>query len=43
MREGRVGDARAFLLDSRGLLEFALRVMKTMATDPGAGMALLDG
>ncbi len=37
-----VGDARAFLLDSRGLLEFALRVMKAMATDLGAAMALLD-
>ena len=36
-----VGDARAFLLDSRGLLEFALRVMKVMATDPGAATALL--
>jgi aminoglycoside 3-N-acetyltransferase len=39
---GHVGDARAFLLDSRGLLEFALRVMKAMATDPGTAMALLD-
>jgi aminoglycoside 3-N-acetyltransferase len=37
-----VGDAHAFLLDSRGLLEFALRVMKAMATDPAAAMALLD-
>jgi aminoglycoside 3-N-acetyltransferase len=37
-----VGDARAFLLDSRGFLEFALRVMKAMATDPGAAMSLLD-
>jgi aminoglycoside 3-N-acetyltransferase len=37
-----VGDAPAFLLDSRGLLEFALRVMKAMATDPGATIALLD-
>ena len=41
-RGGQVGDARAFLLDSRGLLEFALRVMKAIATDPGAAMALLD-
>ena len=39
---GHVGEARAFLVDSRGLLEFALRVMKAMATDPGAAMALLD-
>ena len=39
---GHVGDARAFLLDSRGLLDFALPVMKAMATDPGAAMALLD-
>jgi aminoglycoside 3-N-acetyltransferase len=38
----RVGDARAFLLESRGLLEFALPVMTAMATDPGAAMALLD-
>jgi aminoglycoside 3-N-acetyltransferase len=37
-----VGDAPAFLLDSRGLLEFALRVMKAMATEPDAAMALLD-
>jgi aminoglycoside 3-N-acetyltransferase len=29
-----VGDAHAFLLDSRGLLEFALRVMTAVATDP---------
>jgi hypothetical protein len=28
-----VGDARAFLLDSRGLLAFALGVMKAFATD----------
>jgi hypothetical protein len=39
---GHVGDARAFLLDSRGLLEFALCVMKEMAADPAAAMALLD-
>ena len=38
----RVGDARAFLLDSRGLLEFALPVMKAMATNPGTATALLD-
>jgi aminoglycoside 3-N-acetyltransferase len=37
-----VGDARAFLLNSRGLLEFALSVMKAMATDPGAATALLE-
>ena len=39
---GHVGDGPAFLLDSRGLLEFALCVMKAMATEPGAAMALLD-
>jgi aminoglycoside 3-N-acetyltransferase len=39
---GHVGDARAFLLDSHGLFEFALRVMKAMAADAGAAMALLD-
>jgi aminoglycoside 3-N-acetyltransferase len=34
--EKRVGEARAFLLDSRGLLELALRVMKAVAADPRA-------
>jgi aminoglycoside 3-N-acetyltransferase len=32
----RVGYARAFLLDARGLLEFALPVMKAVAVDPAA-------
>ena len=33
---GCVGDARCFLLDSRGLLAFALRVMTAVAADPRA-------
>lgn len=33
-RGGRVGDAECFLLDARGLLELALRVMKRVAVDP---------
>ena len=33
---GRVGDAPSFLLDARGLLECALRVMKTTAADARA-------
>jgi aminoglycoside 3-N-acetyltransferase len=37
---GRVGDAQCFLLDSRGLLEFALRVMKAVAADPRAAASL---
>ena len=31
----RVGDAQSFLLDSRGLLEFALRAMRDVAANPG--------
>lgn len=31
---GRVGDAHAFLLDARGLLEQALPIMKALARDP---------
>ena len=31
MRGGRVGDARLFLLDARGLLAFALPVMQAVA------------
>jgi aminoglycoside 3-N-acetyltransferase len=31
---GRVGDAQCFLLAARGLLEFALPVMKAIAADP---------
>jgi len=40
---GEVGDARSFLLDSRGLLEFALQAMKDVAADPGAAAALRIG
>jgi aminoglycoside 3-N-acetyltransferase len=36
----QVGDARAFLLDSRGLLAFALGVMKALATDASTETAL---
>jgi len=39
-RGGHVGDARCFLLDSRGLLEFALSVMKAVALDPRAAASL---
>jgi aminoglycoside 3-N-acetyltransferase len=35
-RGGRVGDAQCFLIDSRGLLEFALPVMRTIAEDPAS-------
>jgi aminoglycoside 3-N-acetyltransferase len=31
---GRVGDAQSFLVDSRGLLRFALAIMKAVASDP---------
>jgi aminoglycoside 3-N-acetyltransferase len=37
-----VGDARAFLVDARGLLEFALEVMRAIAHDAGAAHELLD-
>jgi aminoglycoside 3-N-acetyltransferase len=37
----QVGDARAFLLDSRPLLDLAIRVMTAIADDRRAGMALL--
>lgn len=33
---GRVGGAHSFLLDARGLLDLALRVMKAVAADPRA-------
>lgn len=33
---GQVGGARSFLLDSPGLLQYALGVMKAVAADPGA-------
>jgi aminoglycoside 3-N-acetyltransferase len=38
----RVGDARAFLLNARGLLEFALRVMEAVAADARAASTLLS-
>jgi aminoglycoside 3-N-acetyltransferase len=38
----RVGDARAFLLNARGLLEFALRVMEAVAADARAANTLLS-
>jgi len=41
-RGARVGDAPAFLLDARGLLEFALSVMKAVAADAGAAAALRE-
>ena len=37
---GRVGDASCFLLDSRGLLEFASSVMKAVAGDRAAADSL---
>ena len=39
-RGGHVGDARSFLLDARGLLEFALPVMKAVAADSRAAATL---
>lgn len=39
---GRVGDARSFLIDSRGLLAFALRVMTSVAADARAAVSLLS-
>ena len=39
-RGGGVGDARSFLLDSRGLLGFALPAMKAVAADPRAAASL---
>jgi aminoglycoside 3-N-acetyltransferase len=41
-RGGLVGDAQCFLLDSRGLLEFASSVMQAIAVDPRA-VASLNG
>jgi hypothetical protein len=38
----RAGDAQSFLLDSRGLLEFALRVMRDVARGIDVGRVLLD-
>jgi aminoglycoside 3-N-acetyltransferase len=40
---GSVGDARSFLLDARGLLDFALPIMQRVAADPSAARALRDG
>jgi aminoglycoside 3-N-acetyltransferase len=37
---GRVGDAEAFLLSARGLLEFALPMMQAVAADPSAADSL---
>jgi aminoglycoside 3-N-acetyltransferase len=37
---GRVGDAKCFLLNARGLLEFALGVMKAVAADARAADSL---
>lgn len=37
---GRVGDAQCFLLESRGLLELALRVMRAVAADSRAAASL---
>ena len=39
---GKVGDAAAFLLSSRGLCEFALPVMQGIAADAGVTSRLLD-
>jgi aminoglycoside 3-N-acetyltransferase len=38
----RVGDAESFLVDARGLLVFALEVMKAVAADAAAASALRD-
>lgn len=40
-RGGYVGDAESFLVDARGLLPFALTVMKAVAADPRAAETLL--
>ena len=40
-RGGYVGDAQCFLMDVRGLLPFALNVMKAVAADPQAAETLL--
>jgi len=40
-RGGRVGDAESFLFGARGLLEFALPVMKAVALDPCAHRMLM--
>jgi aminoglycoside 3-N-acetyltransferase len=40
-RGGLVGNAQSFLLDSRGLLEFGLSIMRAVAADPRAASALV--
>jgi aminoglycoside 3-N-acetyltransferase len=39
---GKVGDAACFLFDARGLLTFAVGVMKAVAADRGAADAMLE-
>jgi hypothetical protein len=39
---GHVGDAASVLLDSRGLLDFALPVMQAIAADRDAAQMLVD-
>ena len=39
---GRVGDAQCFVLDARGLLTFALPVMRAVAADPRAAGRILE-
>lgn len=39
---GRVGSAKCFLIDARGLFEFASGVMKAVAADPRAAASLRD-
>ena len=39
-RGGSFGDARSFLLEARGLLDFALPIMERVAADPSAAFAL---
>jgi aminoglycoside 3-N-acetyltransferase len=41
-RGGRVGNAPCFIVDSRGLLAFALEVMKNVAADPQAAASLVQ-
>jgi hypothetical protein len=38
---GRVGDARSYVIDARGLLAFAIEVMEAVARDRAAADALL--
>lgn len=39
---GRVGDSPSFLIDAKGLLSFALEVMRAVATDPKAADQLRE-